>query len=350
MKTFTACFILLFSVVIFSHAETLHWNKGRGYSPFRYATQAGILIENSTDSLVYDYFSLPYPSHDFKLKFRAKNINGHPARKYPYLNSHGKTVNISNPHWGFFLTTNRDTVAITLKGGEKSGAFEPTPSLDVTFYYFSTKKSETLSLTDKINPYDGDNLWQISVTENNFSIAAGNRDLNIIYQSHNTFGEVSAFGFFAGWGDALLVSDIRAEYQSPSHPSSTSHLLIENISEYLASSDDELEGYWTIFDRELEESLIKLGGDYTLACIKDQEGYIFCYLEGATVNSKEWEKGDVKMKLTPTAFPGIFDVEWIDASKELMSHQIKAQRGEGNTLSIQFPYQASRLRLRKIDQ
>lgn len=345
------------SVTNLASAETLNWNKGRSYLPFKYATADGIIIDNPTDTLKYDYYPLSVRTSEFSLNFRARNINGNPSKKYSYLNHQGKRVAIRNPHWGFFITSLSDTLIYTVRSGEKVNAMETVPCLEITQYTMrdygfgmrERRQQEGLrkEITESFNPYDGDNFWTVNIADGILTLYGG--DTHQVKLFDIGIGSyITGFGFFAGWGDKVKISDIRAEW-----PDSQSDYFAKSISpdilkEPLMASEDPMEGYWTIFDRELEESLLKLGGFYSLACIKTGEDYYFYYLDGATVNSNNWKPGDLKAVLSPTPFPNIYDVEWIDSMKESMKKDIKAQTGEGNTLLFQFPYQSSKLRLRKI--
>ena len=326
-------------------AHTLHWNQGRGYQPFVYETKEGILIENPTDSTRYDSFKLGLSSRDVILSFRAKNINGQPARKYQYITQGKKEIDISNPSWGFFILLDRDTIIFEVKGGEKVSAIESLPCLYLDVKGKQFEKNESLVLTNNINPYNGDNLWKISVAQGEMIVETGDHNLNRVFERHLR-GDVTGFGFYAGSGGKILISDIDIDYKTEGD--NINPVSLDGLRQYLDQSKDPLEGYWAIYDRELEENLIKLGGDYIMACIQDGSNYKFIYLEGAATNRDEWTPGDVKITLYPTSFPGIFNVEWIDAMKDRISNEIKAQQGEGQSLLIQFPYHSSKIRLRKL--
>ena len=328
--------------------KSIYWNYGRGYDPFINATKEGIRIENHRDNLKYDYFKLENPSEDFSIVFRAKNINGHPSKKYGYITSSGESAYISHPHWGFFITCEHDTLVFKINGGEMMLANESVPALEVDLYNLSALKQKSLSLsfTDGLNPYDGDNIWNVNIAKNKLNLTAGNSQLKKILDTKCN-SAITGFGFFAGWGDALLVSDISITYDSTENPTDFSS---EYINEYMSESEDPLEGYWTFFDRDLDESLLKPGGFYTLACIKKDDCYQMLYLDGSAINADEWQPGDIKAILKPTYFNGIYEVEWFDALKSPMNYDIKAQLGEGNTLNFQFPYQSSKFRLRKLDK
>lgn len=341
--------ILAYSGLISIEAETLNWNKGRGYSPFRYASSEGIQISNSSDTLQYDFFKLPIPSDEFSLGFRAKNISGNPSKKYFFYNHEKKKITIDNPHWGFFFTCcGNDTIIYSIQNKEIQTPLEPLPSLDISVYSLSDSSKNQFSISERINPYEGDNLWKIVYGNGCLKLFAGNKDLNQIFEKA-LHSPITGFGFFAGWGARILISDISAVC-SDHLDEDINFMEIADLDTYFSQSEDPLEGYWIIFDRELEESLLKTGGQYSLACVKEGDNYIFLYLDGAVVNSQNWNAGDIKILLHPTPFHDIFNVVWIDAMKEPMHHDIKAQTGDGNTLSIQFPYQSSKIRLRKFPE
>ena len=328
------------------YGETLHWNKGRGYDPFNYATADGVLMDNTSDTLIYDYYTLSGATKEFDLKFRSKNFHGNISKKYSYTTSSGETATVKNPFWGFFITTDKDTLAVRMKGGEIFTMPEPVASLEISFFNLNYDNNHQVNLTEHINPYTGDNLWEARVENGLLTLQGGDTGIKKIATFPCSFS-VTGFGFFAGWGDKVKVSDISVRFLTEG-PDSTGFLGIEDLNDYFIHSDDPMEGYWTIFDRELEESQLKQGGDYKLACVKQGEGYDLIYIDGAIVNSKGWSYGDIKARLQPSPFEGIYNVEWMDAMKQPISHDIRAQRGEGNTLSIQFPYQGSKMRLRKL--
>lgn len=339
-------FPLFLILCLCASAKTMHWNKGRGYEPFSHAHEDGIVIENESDTLVSDYFSLPGISSDFTLTFRAANLHGHPSRRYSYTDSLGNRASVRYPHWGFFITFNRDSIAVKVSGGEEDIEIESHPVMDINIYSLPRLKNESIIISEVVNPYDGDNIWRLRGKDGVLSLMCGNHGLHEIID-FNYEGEITGFGFYSGWAGKVKISDISLTLQAPA-VNAGNNIDFSDIADYLAASDDEMEGYWVLFDRELEESLLKMGGRYTLACVRNGEGYDFLYCEGASVNRDEWETGDLKLQLIPTPFDGIYDVKWYDSVKEVMDYDIKAQRGDGDTLLIQFPYQTSRLRLRKI--
>lgn len=117
------------------------------------------------------------------------------------------------------------------------------------------------------------------------------------------------------------------------------------LHDYLSSSRDYMEGYWQTIDRDLDESLLRLGGDYRYAAVKAEGGYDLLYISGARVNAAKWQPGMVKASLRPSGIAGVWDVKWIDAMFQPLSHELKAQMDGHGVITIQFPYQNSKIRL-----
>lgn len=345
--------ILLFAIVgivtgvsNMASAETIHFNKGRTYSPFKYATEDGLLIHNQDDTLKYDFVRLNSPARDFSLKFRARNCNGDPAKKYKYITQSRKELKVADPQWGFFVFGEKDTLVVNVKAIEKANAIETQRALEFSAVSLTDGKSCSKVVIDNINAYSGDNLFNMVATPGMVALTGGDVKQSPILEFPG-ISEITGYGFYAGWAGKILISDIEVNIQDDENKSLlTSDIL--DFDDYFSRSKDPMEGYWMVFDRELEENLLKLGGNYRLACIKQGDCYHFHYVSGAEVNSKNWSHGDLKAVFTPTPFDGIYDVAWYDSMKEPLLNNVQAQEGEGNTITVQFPYQSSKLRLRKL--
>lgn len=342
--------ILLFAVVgivtgitNLASAHTTSWNKGRGYLPFKYATSEGILIDNPTDSVIYDCYTIERAS-DIKLKFRASNLHSAKTGKYSYISEDGELF-IHNPFWGLYIAGDTDTLAVRIRGVEFQETIESVQKLE--FACISNNDTPAIHhVKDGFSTYNEENLWTLEVKDGILRLSGGNRGQIEVF-THPFKTSVTDIGFLAGSGGRILISDITLEYPERD-PGNKNFPNKESIREYLLASNDPMEGYWVVFDRDLEEDLLKMGGKYTFACVKSDNGYKMLYYEGGQVNSGSWSPGEVKIELHPTAFDGIYDVTWYDAMKEKLDNELKAQAGDGNTLVIQFPYQTSKLRLRKL--
>lgn len=351
-------------------AERIHWNRGRGYAPFRHASPEGISISNSTDSIISDIIYLPTPINDFTISFRAAETSANQSRQLPYKSS--------SPEWRTLLvSSSNDTLNLIINTEEIP---DPISSSLATKISLITSGSSTplLSATvrDGLDCFSGNNSWQLSASQHHIALHAGNRMLNPICEIPNPLSDCKAFGFAAAPGAALRITDI--SITSGKHPGMTIHPLWSNqnhLQHYLSASNNELEGYYTVFDRNLEESQIILGGNYLIAIVEDnnpydgtddkyfnsfqknqlkdsatenQQIYLLLYISGAQKNSANWKPGMIKGTIKTTPFKGIYDITWYDVDGKPLFKDLKVQEGEGNTLSIQFPYQSSMLRLRKL--
>lgn len=351
-----AAFFFLFSLLIslslspeaFSKDETTrNWNRGRGYQPFLHATEEGILLENASDTLLYDFIRLDSVGLPLRLSFRSHNFHSDPHKTYFYYNGDGEPRGVKFPKWGFFITSDKETLVVSIESKEKEGILESHPAIELKINYLKSGVSKNLTIKDKINPYHKDNLWEIEIAKERTCLRAGEKSMSEIFKNLPSLNDLTGFGFFAGWGGKIVFSDIKASYSFSEN--TVEYPDVRQWESYFKKSKNPMEGFWTAFDRNLEESLLKFGGNYVLACFENGEGYDFLYVEGAVVNKENWKKGDLKIRLLPTPFKGIYNVVWYDSMKKPMEFEIKAEEGEGHTLTFQFPYQASTFRFRKPD-
>lgn len=326
------------------------WNRGRGYSPFTHATENGIEINNRSSATITDSCTLHSPMTGFSLTFRATNINSRPGHRYKYTDADGMGKSVTDPAWGFFISSpTGQKTWVTVSPEEKQGPISSSAALRIIISSDGGKKTLYSGIADSgLNPFDGANIWRLTTCGNELILSAGNRSMSEIAKVQGN-GECHAFGFAASPGAAILITDISIIQDSPLSGMKAGEWQDPGrLDRHFADSDDPLEGYWTLFDRTLDESLLRMGGDYRLAIVKDGGRYEIIYIDGAKTNSGKWERGMAKGILYPEPFPGIFNVEWIDAEGKHLGNGIKAQTGEGDTLLIQFPYQSSTVRLRRL--
>lgn len=346
--------ILLLMIFLFSATDSTaaagedrYWNFRRGYQPFQYATPDGLVMNNESAVEITDGFSLSEAAESLRLTFRAANRHGNPAKRYPFVSPDGIIRKKGNTEWGFFLyNTLGDTLFFRLHRTEQEKLIGSESAGVVTASYTRSGLMQQATSTE-IDSHTGFNLWQVNATPSGVSLSGGSRRQNKLMQLPPMRGEIAGFGFFAGAAANVAVTDITLHTQI-STPVYLPVTDIDELADYFRTSDDPYEGFWVMFDRDLDESLLRPGGDYMLAIVSQEGNYRVIYIEGASVNSSSWKKGMTKAMLYPTHFEGIFDAEWIDAEGQPISNGVKAQSGEGETLSFQFPYHSSSLRLRKV--
>lgn len=330
-----------------------HWNKSRGFAPFRYAAPEGIVIDDTLATPLSDHYVLREETMDFSLRFTAANSHNHPSKSYPYRLSDGSKKKINFPDWRFFVKgSENDSLIVRVKTNEVIGALSSETVVTISAYNSSEPLNKIeINVNDGIDCFNGNNNWVLSVKDDAARLAGGNRSMKQLLTIPVKIGMITEFGFTAYPGACLTISDITFIDNSIDNLMSSRWSDPDYLADYLATSKDPMEGYWVIFDRNLEESLLQLGGDYRLALVKDDgDNYALIYLSGARINENIWKPGMIKASLIPEPFPGIFNVVWYDAQGFPLGKDIKAQTGEGETLTIQFPYQSSSLRLRRLPQ
>lgn len=333
-------------------ASTYRWNGTRGYLPFGHSGPDGIIIADTLPEAIAESLTLPAPVGSFSLSFRAANRHSHPRKKYRHALANGQTHAVKFPAWRMFVVfEDRDTIRFEVKTSEKPDLLSASDYLEVAVLSPRLSGGEEWRVpAGGTDIYDGDNIWQLSLSGTTLSLWGGNRTLSHILSVAASGSPCTAFGFEAMPGAEIRVADIAFTDTSPAAGKDSDRLCIplSDLKSRLAGSRDSLEGYWTLFDRTLDESLLRMGGDYRFAMVKEEGRYLLLYLSGARVCPNEWKEGMVKAVFTPTPFPGIYDAEWTDAEGKKISESVKAQEGEGATLTVQFPYHNSTLRLRKI--
>jgi len=333
------CHIVILILIIISlpavatgkTSNARHWNKDRGYSPFSHAHPDGILLSGGPESPAIDSCHLSDPTDGYSLTFRAS------AGKAP---------------WGFFVSSGAsEKIWITVSQTEEADPLSSSAALKISAY-IGESRTPTITITRKkgLDLHSGPNIWRLATADTSIILSAGNHSLLEILTIPGYRSRLTTFGFASAPGGELRVEDIslvphvKLEKNMTPMQNDTGHLR-----EYLVSTKDSLEGYWTVFDRTLDENLLRMGGDYRFVLVRDEipGSYRLIYIDGAVINAGKWQPGMTKAKIKEELFPGIYNVTWIDAEGKSMDKDIKAQLVEPDVLQIQFPYQSSMLRLRR---
>ncbi|MBD5231335.1 MAG: hypothetical protein HDS66_04170 [Bacteroidales bacterium] len=115
------------------------------------------------------------------------------------------------------------------------------------------------------------------------------------------------------------------------------------------TTTDPLEGYWGILDYTTDDSVVRTGGDYTLAMVRRPSGeYILIYVDGAERNAPGWYTGRLKAECTPTRIPEVFHLTWYTADSEPVSEDCSISLTSPRVLTAQLPHIGATLRLHKI--
>ncbi|MDE5886150.1 MAG: hypothetical protein K2H46_01035 [Muribaculaceae bacterium] len=327
------------------------WNKGRGYEPFKFATEDGLSIDNISHLPLSDIFTLPTSLNDFSLSFRASNSHAHPQKRFPFIKPDGSQQRVAAPAWSLVLIFNHsDTLRISIRSTAKKAMENEVSASEISLLSSVPPLSSSVIIDNtELDCHTGINYWEIRKADSSLYVNAGSRSPLRILVAQLPDIPLTGFGFEADPAALINITDIALLPLSSLKPDVSPLWKEKNLlDEYFKKSKDPLEGYWALFDRDLEESLLRPGGNYHLALINDGDKYLLLYIGGAVINNKKWRQGMVKAILTPGLFQDIFNVEWIDAEGNPLSESIVAQHEDNGILSIQFPYHNSSLRLKKI--
>ncbi|MDE6423478.1 MAG: hypothetical protein K2K95_08675 [Muribaculaceae bacterium] len=325
-----------------------------------------------------DSVALPSGYSSARLNFRVDNRHSASRRSYRYTGTDGKEYSRKNPPWALFLSdTDGHTCWITVaKNDVPDNDLAPDtsgPAITVSIDSVTSR----YDIAEKQLPFSGETLWNVEISKGALRIVAGATQPSEIATQPLPLKEIASFGFASSPGGEILISDITltslttspfattstspatSPEESTSHssskavasnpPTSTSNPASKDAASFASTSSDPLEGTYEIFDRTLDESLLRLGGEYKLAVVKNHDRYDIIYIAGARINGNRWKTGMLKGILTPTSFDGIYNLKWFDSEGEPLSHSITAQSGYGGTLTLQFPYHSSTIRLRKTN-
>lgn len=191
----------------------------------------------------------------------------------------------------------------------------------------------------------GENSILIQSKDNEISVYAGNDKLKLI----ETIGVNVPVGKcgVASVGEtqiAMVVIETEQDKASALHTIWT----IDSINDYLSSSTDPIEGYWKYLDRDNNPEWAKLGGNYTIALVKEDNGYLILYIDGAIVNQGNWQQFMLKGILKKTIFKNHFDLVWYDAMCDAIDYEIYAEISHNAILTLSFPLYKTSVRFSKI--
>ncbi|MDE5876699.1 MAG: hypothetical protein K2H47_04290 [Muribaculaceae bacterium] len=312
------CSVMIQPAIAVTPHNALRCNAACGYDSFTNATARGLetahgpceATTNITDKGV------------FRLTFRNRN---HTDWRLRLIGAVG------------------DTLTLNVTGAEIPNAFSSQRGLKLDATYF--ENSHNTDILSAISASGEGNAWNVTHSNGTLTISGGRSD----YEQRLTMPLSTDFLprriiFDCQHTKGALITDILLLPLSSPRPKAHD---ITELRQYLRQPLQRREGYWQILDSEFDETLIRTGGDYRLALIADGDDFDIVYIEGARVNPGYWQAGMIKGHLASTPFDGIYDVTWYDAEGLPMSYGLKAQFESDATLSVQFPYQASRIRLQR---
>lgn len=343
--------VLLLSAAV-ADSATRYWNPRRGYAPFADSVPALL----SADSVGTPPRLVSVGGSDsFTFSFRLSNLHAVPGKRYTFSDGNGGRRGVSMPGWEILAVGTDGGVAVSVTTAEGAGDGVSTrPVLNLRARRLADDTDiATAEITDGIGIFGERNIFELSRSGDDWRLCGGrHRQRELLSFSHrstptDSVGFRISPGGLAEVGHIRLITDEPPREADPLWPWSDGGTLEDALAE---TTDVGLAGVWRIYDREMDESLLRLGGDYTLAILPDAEGIGFdiVYLDGAVAGGGSWRRGDCKGHIAPSPFAGIYEVTWLDASREPLAHEIRGYLDSDGLLTVRFPYQNSVIRFGKI--
>lgn len=292
--------------------------------------------------------SIPLDESDFTLEFRARNINNFAAKKYRYQDSTGNRMSVIHPAWTItFPGVGTDTITIRIRTLDDPLDYLIEPYIRVTACCGNSLLSE-VDISEGMDKFTDWNAYQFSLDNGEFKMRAGNREYRDLLDFQLSGFRPSELIFTAEPGGFLEIDWIRIENFGPEMPEPAYMVNPDSLRSYYVRSKDPIEGYWEVFDRMLEEDYARPGGKYRLAILKVDNGYDMIYISGAEKNPELWMAGMLKGRLEAETFKNIFNLIWYDVDGKRIEGEAVAEFTAPGSLSLQYPYLSSSMRLRKV--
>ena len=316
-----------------------------------------LVEENATmaDAVTTDMMDVISTSYRYQL--RLANLNNKLGKTKSIKNpmTGGKTT-ITSPQWGLVFNYDEqgDYCAVVLSCDNSAPYDDITDerSMRVSLLQYqggnvtevaSTTVSKGISLEDDLNTLCAD------VDERGVRISIGKEELQTVLEASivRPVGAVQV-GYLVGPGSRVAIERAVLTIEKEDQVAVSTLWTLEALDEYLANSSDPVEGYWRYLDRDMEEKWLRIGGRYTLAVVRADDGYDLIYIDGAQVNKSLWNPGMFKGHMVKTVFSGNYDLTWIDATMEPIGDDSYATIENCVILTFNFPVFKSQVRFAKI--
>ncbi len=236
---------------------------------------------------------------------------------------------VNRPEWGIVwgYRNAENHHALLLRTGESDPqGFDP-PTLQ--YCIFTVANGDTLlhqpwsnTPNSYLNPEADYNQLFIRPVDGGFEIFIGEeREYRLGFCADDRlFGDEA--GIYIGSGANVAMRNWKVTAQK--YVERTPYLTEEQIKTHLSMSTNPYEGIYEIVLATSSSTNIRLGGEYRVAFIQDNNEYKLLYLNGAQRAADLWEPGMVKAILHQIDGGEVFRVTWYDANHNPISENIKA--------------------------
>lgn len=317
-----------------------------------------LVDENATMANAMGLDTMNITSTAYRYQLRLANLNNKQGKTRSIKNPMtGQRTTITNTEWG--LVFNRDDngnyCAVVLSCDNSTPFDDITDERSMQISLIQRMNNEVTELASKrlthgVSLEDELNTISVDVDDRHVKVSIGKNELEqaLEAQIERPVGAVRV-GYLVGPGASVSIERAVLTIDNEQQVAATTTTWTRDaLDEYFAQSADPVEGYWKYLDRDMQDDWLKLGGRYTLAVVRADDGYDIIYIDGAQVKKSQWQSGMLKGHIQKTIFSGNYDLMWIDATMEPISDDAYATVENGTILSLNFPEYKSQVRFAKV--
>ena len=322
------------------------------------AIEENMLIEENATmatALTIDTMFINSTAYRYQIKFA--NLNNKQGKTRTIKNPMtGEKTTINSTEWGlvFNYDIEGNYCAVVLSC-DNSAPFnditdQRTMSLKVIQRFGTdTRELAQATLSRGVSLEDDMNTLSIDVNEREVKVSIGKDELQEVVETSLTRSNGPLqVGYLVGPGARVAIERAVLTIENEKQVAAKTLWTREALDEYFTVSADPVEGYWKYLDRDMQDQWLRLGGRYTLAVVRSDDGYDIIYIDGAQVKKLLWHEGMLKGHMTKTVFSGNYDATWIDATMEPLEKDVQATIENGVILTMSFPVFKSQVRFAKV--
>ncbi len=319
------------------------------------------LADNASATPLLVAHTIAMPAGRFRVQARMANQHNDARSSYTVRTASGAKQRVHDPEWGIYVApvntgnahTERWELVAQCGNSVPNDEITDERSMTLTLRHVApgghTTTLASQRLTKGVNLYNRLNTFQLELHDGTLTAWAGDDELQQLFAVPLAIGARSVqAGCLAGPGAKVEIERCVVSYDERTTPAPTRQWTVEALDSLLAQSTDPVEGYWAYQDRDLDDRHLRLGGRYTVAVVKQGDGYEIIYIDGAETRRSQWHTGMLKGRLTRTMFSDHYDLMWVDATGEPIARDAYATVENGVLLNLKFPVFNSQLRLHKV--
>ncbi len=316
-----------------------------------------LIEENATMANASTIDTMLINSTTYRYQLRFANLNNKQGMTKSIKNPMtGDKTTITSPEWGLIFNRDDDggycAVVLSCNNSSPYDDITDQRSMQVTLIRQERKDKKVLAsttLTRGVSLEDDLNTLCVDVDERGVKVSIGKDDLQQVLEASipRPSGAVRV-GYLVGPGSRVAIERAVLTIDNDNQVATSTLWTLDALDEYLMNSTDPTEGYWRYLDRDMEDKWLRLGGRYTLAVVRADDGYDIIYIDGAQVKKSQWKPGMLKGHIVKTIFTGNYDLKWIDATMEPITDDAYVTIENGVILTLYFPVFKSQVRFAKI--